>query len=262
MTFRPAPSPAAPAAPGRADRLAPEALPMLAAGLGGAIVPLAGFFLAGASGVPGRDPVSAFLALAVIWVAIAPPILAAGPDRLWGGALRAASAVGGTLVALIVLWARAESVSFVGAMEVYGTLAAVALAGALAGRCARSAAGRYAAAVLAAGVQTAVLAAPFAIGGLLGAMPNRLAQQAVSWCYHVHPLASAMAALRAGTNVVWGKLGWAYWVSDSGGYPSAVATPWYSATLVYLALAGVLAGGAILAGRRATGSPETPAEAR
>lgn len=233
---------------------------MIGAGLAGAIVPLAGFFLAGASGVPGRDPVTSFLALAILWVAMAPAILAAGPERLWAGLLRAGCAIDGTFIALVGLWALTREVSWVGALEVYCTLASVGLAGALAGRCARSAPGRYTAATLAVVVQTGVLAGPFAIGGVLRALSNQTAQRVVSWCYHVHPLASATAALRGRTDFVWGKIGWAYWVADSGSYPSAVATPWYLATVVYLALAGVLGAGVWLRGT--SGSREDLAEVR
>ena len=236
---------------------------MIAAGLGGTVFPLAAFLIARQGGLPGRDPVMAFLAVAVLWVTMAPPILAAGPERLWGALLRAGCAIDGTFLALLGLWAMAGNVSFVGAMEVYCTLAAVGLAGAAAARCARTGAGRYTAAILALAVQTAVLAAPFAIGGALRALSNQAALRAVSWCYHVHPLASASAALRSGTNVVWEKIGWSYWVSDSGAYPSAVATPWYAAALVYLPLAGVLGAAAWLACRgRITASPEDPAGAR
>ncbi|MEI7835345.1 MAG: hypothetical protein WCK05_02925 [Planctomycetota bacterium] len=237
---------------------------MMAAGLGGMVIPLAAFLVARASGVPGRDPVTAFLALAVLWVATGPAILAAGPEGVWTALLRAACAIDGSFVALVVLWALAGNVSFVGALEVYCTLAGVGLAGAAAARCARTGAGRYTAAVLAVVVQTAILAAPFAIGGVLKAMPNLAAQRVISWCYHVNPLASATAALRAETNVVWGKIGWSYWVSDSGAYPSAVATPWYAAAIVYLALAGMLGAAAWLVWRAAgvTVLPETPAQAR
>ncbi|MCY2932346.1 MAG: hypothetical protein NTV86_23205 [Planctomycetota bacterium] len=259
----PAPSPASPAGATLGALLRREAAPMIAAALGGMIVPLSAFLIARAAGVPGRDPVTAFLALAVIWVTFAPPILAAGPDGIGAAILRAGCAIDGTFLALLVLWALAASVSFVGAMGAYATLAAVGLAGIAAARCARTGAGRYTAAVLAVGIQTAVLAAPFALGGAIRALSNAAAGRALSWCYHVHPLASAAAALRPGTDVVWGKIGWLYWVSDSGSYPSPVPTPWYAAALVYLALAGVLGGAAWLAGRRvATGGPEALAEAR
>lgn len=249
----PAPAPAEPTLGGLLRR---EAAPLIAAALGGMLVPLAAFLIARAAGVSGRDPVTAFLAVAVLWVTLAPPILAAGPDALAAALLRAAGAIDGTFVGLLVLWPLAASVSFVGAMEVYATLAAVGLAGGAAARCARTGAGRYTAGVLASAVGTAVLAAPFAIGGVLRALPNAAAGPVVSWCYHVHPLASAAAALRPGTGVVWGKIGWLYWVADSGGYPSPVPTPWWASPLIYLALAGVLAGVAWLVGRGAsTGEP-------
>jgi len=249
-----------PGAPGPSDvslgtLLRQEGWPMLWAALAAAAVPLALYLLAKAMNLPGSYAVISSLAGAIVWVALACPVLAAGPDGGFPALLRAACAVDGTLVTLIVLWACEPTATLAGIAKAYCTLAALALVGMAAARCGRRQAGRYAAAVVAAVVLTGLLAAPFAVGGMVQAMDNETARHMLTWLYHANPFVSVTMALRAETNIVWPTTGWLYWVCDSGGYPAPRTTPWYAATAIYLAAGAVLAGVARLLRTRASGRP-------
>lgn len=220
--------------------LARDGWAMLAAACLAVCVQLGVFLAASVRGTQADCAVAGALATAVVWVAIACPILAAGPERAWGGLMRAGTAADASVVLLIVLWATEPQITFPAIVKIYTVLAGVALAGMAAARCARSAAGRYTAGVAAAVVLLAIGSGPFWFGGIRNALDSEQARTALSWTMHANPFCSVTDAVDADTPFVWHKRGWLYWVADSGAYPDPRPTRWYSAAAIYLPIAAVL----------------------
>lgn len=223
---------------------------MIFSALPGLFLPLGVYLLARSLHVPGAHALTAALGVSVLWVALACPVLAAQPDPLSPALLRSACALDAVVPAMLALWAIEPAAAFAGLARSYLALAAVALAGMAAARCARTAAGRLALAVAAATLLAALLAAPFAVGGLMRALPTESARAVLTWLYHANPFVSITMALHEQTHVVWPTTGWLYWVSDSGSYPAPAPSPWYACPLLFLTAALLLSVVAFLRRRR------------
>jgi len=202
-----------------------------------------------------RQATIAALAAAMLWVALACPILAAAAPGGFSALLRGGVVADASCVTLLVLWAVGRwgatpaYVTFPAAVEIYCTFVAVALVGIAAARCARTHPGRFAAAVGAAVLLTAALASPFWIAGPLKAAGPQGRGILLAAAVYANPFYSVCSAVAPEMLFVWHQEGRMYGISglfDFGPPP----VPWYSATIIYGSLAGILAATHLVRKRR------------
>jgi len=207
----------------------------------------AGTYAAGR--VIGIGPLSSALAAlagATVWTALVAPVAAAGGRDWLDALLRGGVVADASAVVLLALWLIARNgqtgepyVTFLAAVKIYCTLAAMALLSVAVVTCGRSVAGRHILAValtvvfvllltslLWAGVPMAMVDGPAARARVAGA---------ALW---VNPFCSVTAATIAETNFTWYRYGWMYNHTPVVNYPKA-DPPWYAATLSCLCAAGI-----------------------
>ena len=259
------PSDATPPAPGRPAEiglggvLRRDGWSMLAAAIGTLTVTLGVHAAARWAGVGPRFALMAALAATMLWCALAPPLLAAGGKGAFSALLRGGVVADAAGLALLILWLAQPDgqayLTFVGAVKIYCTLAAVALAGIAAGRLARRPAGRYAGAVAFAVVVTVLSATPLWITGPARAIGPKTSEppdtpaarekretrrRLVAACVYANPFYSVTAALVEETGFVWHQSGKMYDLSRLFDY-APPPVPWYAASLLLAPLAGILA---------------------
>jgi hypothetical protein len=208
------------------------------------------YALAMARGVPPRKATIGVLAAATVWVCLTAPILAAAGRGAVSMLLRGGIVVDASAVALLAVWILNRvappppsrlALSFLGLLEIYVVLAAVALAGIGAVACARSDAGRYTVATLAAVFLLAAAATPFWVGGLLAAAEPEARRHGVRWAVHANPFYSVAAAVNPETEFIWHQKGLMYdRITRLGSDQPAPPVSWYAAAWRYALVAGVL----------------------
>jgi len=219
--------------------------------LGASVATLAvmlGTYLAGhAAGAGPPQATVASLAGGAVWVALACPILAAGGSGGLSALVRAGIVADAAGLALVTLWlirrfphAPGPCLTFLGAVEVYCTFAAMALAGAAAARFPRSPVRRYVVAVAAAVAMTALLATPFWISGPAESAGAGLRTVLVAAGVYLNPFYSVTSAVVEQTGFLWHQSGAMYKLSRLFDY-APPPVPWYAATVIYGLLAGILA---------------------
>ncbi len=137
---------------------------------------------------------------AVLWTALAAPVLAAGAKSWLGALLRGGAVADASLVSLLVLWLLTPSeapgaIPFVAVWKMYCMLVVVALAGVAFTRLGGSESRRYALGVVAAAVGVMMLATPFWMEGMLQDASYEAAQQMAAvaeWWNPFYSLAAAM----------------------------------------------------------------------
>ena len=223
-----------------------DGVAILAAAAVTLVVELGVFFLAGGLGQP--EAALAVLAAVLVWVAMSAPVFAAGGADGFGAVLRAAAVVDASAVTLLVLWIFARQaetaepcVTFVAAAKIYCILAVVAMAGVSAVRCARSPAGRYAAAVVFAVVMLAAMSTGFWTGGLLESTHGTARDMVVSWAVYINPFYSVASATVAQTFFVWHEAPWMYGITLIGNTAAPPPVPWYAAGIMWGIIACILA---------------------
>ena len=184
--------------------------------------------------------VVAAVGVALLWVTLAGPTLAAGGRTRLAALVRGGMVADGSGVALLVMAAASPALGLLSAVKVYLVLAAVALAGISAVLLARGAVARQVTAMAAALVLSAILAGPFWIGGLLGWLDEPATGTAAKAAVWANPFYSATAALGPRVPFVWHLAPRMYQWTRLG-TDVAVAPPrWWQAAVVYLAVAAGL----------------------
>jgi hypothetical protein len=232
-------SPSRPAGLGRT--LAREGRPVLAAAAATVAVELGVYVAAVGAGSSRTYAALATLAVTVVWVALAAPVLAASGADAFAGLLRAGCIADASAVTLVVLWLACPQVTLAGAAKIYCILAAMALLAIAAGRSARSPAGRYALAAATAAALVVSLASPWWLGGAMRASSQETAERIVAAGVHVNPFYAVTAAISGSTRFVWHEAAVMYRITRFGDYAAAPAPTWYASALIHCAAAGLVA---------------------
>ena len=222
--------------------LARDAPAMLAAAIATIALLLGVFFLTRArTGEPNAS--LAALAAGAAWVALAGSVLAAGGRTWLPAVLRGGIVADASGVALVVIWLLSPHVTFVAAIKIYCIYTACALLGVAAVCCARTAAGKYAAAVLAAAAIMLVLASPFWAGGIVRAAGRNAGPAIAAAAVHANPFYSITAAVFEQTHFSWNTAPVMYNEVQQIGSP---APRWYSAAAIHATAAVLLAAIALM----------------
>ena len=232
--------------------------PVIVAGAVTAGIELAVFAAAGRAGASQRDAILATLAASVVWVALAGPALAAGPERGIDGLFRGGVVADASAVALLALWLMTGPVTILAAVKIYCILGAMALAAVSIVRCGRSAAGRAGLAVATAVVFMAALASPFWANGLMTAYRGTTQESIVGWCVRMNPMSSIAAAAPKELAFVWHTESVMYNVTVLGEDVPTVQVHWYAAVVIYLIVAGIALGVNLLRKPAAIPEPAVP----
>ncbi|MDY6912933.1 MAG: hypothetical protein SVT52_00510 [Planctomycetota bacterium] len=186
--------------------------------------------------------VLASLAVMVSWTALSPAVLAAGGRSSLSALLRGVIVADASTVTLVVFWLATPAVTFLAAVKVYCTLAAMAIAAVAAVRCARSEFGRYALAVAVAAGLMAAVTTPFWVGGLLLAVNAPTRPVVASLAVWLNPFYCITAATVEKTHFIWHQAPVMYHVTRIGDYAAAPPVLWYTSAAACAALAAILTG--------------------
>ena len=193
------------------------------------------------------DPwaVVAALAASTVWIALAAPAAAAGPEDAWSALLRGGTVIDASGLALLVLWALARMADgpllpLSAVVRIYAIWLATGLAGVAAARCARTPTGRCAGAVAAAAVLMAAAATPFWTGGLLTALDGDARAQAAALAVNVNPICAAASSAET-LQFTWQEAPRMYRITAWGDYVPVPRAHWYAAAVIWGAVAGILA---------------------
>lgn len=230
---------------------------VLGAGLATIATELGVYAAARTCGAPESSAALGTLATAVVCVVLVAPALASGSCGHLGGVIRGVTVADASAVTLLVLWLAAPgSVTFGGAVRIYCTLAAVALAAVAVVRCGRSVFARSVTAVAVSSVLMALLATPLWIGGLMKATDGPAHRAVVAAAVYANPFYSITTAVSRQTGFVWHLSGVMYGLTRIGSFSPAPEPSWYAATLIYLCIAAAAMGACVLMARIARpGSP-------
>jgi hypothetical protein len=181
------------------------------------------------------------LAVSVLWVALATPVLAATARGSLGALLRGGAVIDASAVLLTALWLAGPCVTLAGAAKIYCILAAMGLAAVAAVCVARSQAGRFALAVAGSAVLLLAAATPFWIGGALRAAPEDWAARIAAAGVYVNPFYAVTGALAESAHFIWHQSSVLYRITRLGDYAPAPASAWFAPVLLYSAAALILA---------------------
>ena len=191
----------------------------------------------------------ATVAVCVLWMALAVPLLAAFGRGAWDALFRGGIVIDVSAITLLVLWLLCEQVTFAAAVKIYCVLASLGLAGIAATRLARTPAGRCAWATAVAAVTLVLLASPFWIGGVIHNQPHVFSESVVEAAVLANPFYAATAAMGETTRFVWHQATVMYRITRIGDYAAAPPLSWYPAVIIYLVAAAALAVVAAVSGR-------------
>ena len=243
------PDPAQPSPGGGAIRqvLRRDGWSMLAVVAATLVVELGVYLAARLGDANPRQAILTALATMAVWTAVACPVFAAGGKGAISALLRGGIVADASGVALLVLWAggrflpgEGAYLSFLAAVEIYCTVAAMALVGVAGARCGRTTTGRYVAAVVTAVAMTAMLATPFWIRGPALAVEGTAQRVIVSGGVFFNPFYSMISAVADRVGFVWHYDAGAVYNLFELGNLRLPPVPWYSAVAMYLPLAGLL----------------------
>ncbi len=231
-----------PSGPGGLRRiLARDGPPVLAASAVTVAAELAVYLAAVGAGSGRTHAVLATLAVTVVWVALAAPVLAASGADTLAGLLRAGCLADASAVTLVVLWLACPQVTLGGAAKIYCILAAMVLLAVAVSRSAGSPAARYALALAAAAAFMITLAGPWWLGGAMRASTQETAESIVAAGVYVNPFYAVTAAISGGTRFVWHEAAVMYRITRFGDYAAAPPPVWYAPALIHLAAAVLVA---------------------
>ncbi len=186
----------------------------------------------------------AALAITLLWVILAAPVLAAGSSDAMGSLFRGGAVIDTSAVTLLVMVATGEYVTLLAAAKIYCTLLGVGLAGIAATRLSRADNGRYAWAFAFAAVLMLAAATPLWTEGLLE-FAGENSDVVLKAVVYANPFYSITAAVSHEAEFVWHQWGIIY---NRAPYAFTVAlpAPWYAAAVIYGSLAGILAAAHLL----------------
>ena len=212
-------------------------------------------------GIGPKASALAALAAAVVWTALAAPAAAAGGRDTLASLLRAGTVADASAVALVALWLIARNpdtgdpyVTFLAAVKIYCTLAAMALAAAAVVLCARSASGRGILCVCVAAGFMVLLTSLLWVSIPLAAAPEQTQARIATAAVWLNPFCSVASAVVRETQFVWHGYGMMYSLSPVYHYPMA-SVPWYAASVCLGCVGGMAAAGAFLRRRAARRPP-------
>jgi fumarate reductase subunit D len=218
-----------------------------------------------ASGGDAASGVVAMLGVSAGWLALGAPALGAGAASGFGWLLRVGILADASGVALLVVWMlqavgrTASCLTLASVVKCYCILVALALAGGVLPRCARSARLRCVLAVLTGACFSLVLASPFWIGGVLAGLPHSARVRVVEVAVSSNPFYGLTAALAERSGFVWHLSSVLYGVTWIGDRVPAPAVTWYAPALGLGIFAGLGALVVALRGRsrKATGGSDS-----
>jgi hypothetical protein len=203
-------------------------------------VEVGAYALAVAGQAPQAQAALGSLAVSVLWVALAAPVLAATGRGTLGALLRGLAVIDASAVLLAILALAGPCVTLLGGVEVYCILAAMGLAAVAAVCLARSQAGRFALAVAASAVLLLAAGSPFWIGGALRAAPEDWAGRIAAAGVYVNPFYAVTGALAESARFIWHQAPVLYRITRLGDYAPAPAPAWYAPVLLCSAAAALL----------------------
>ena len=241
----------------------PRWRPVILIGAATAVVETAVYVGARGVGASNRGAVLATLTVALVWTALATPLLAAGARRGFDMLLRGGVIPDTTALVLVGLWLACPQMSFISAAKVYLIVVSMALAGIAAVGCLRSAKGRLIAGMIVSGVLILALATPFWGNGLLIALDGSSRQAAATGLVAVNPVFSLAAATARDLRLVWNEAPIMYRLTVFGQTVPVPVVRWYVTPLAWLAVASMAGLVALLRRRGATlagpaGRPAAP----
>jgi len=201
------------------------------------------FVLALSGGVGVRNGTLASLLATAVWTALAAPVLAASSGHWVRQFIRAGAVADAALVGLLVVWLVSRGrqdtggeLTLVAALEVYATLAGLAVLAAAVVGLARSSARRQIAAAVTAVVLLAMLATPFWTGGLIAATQGQWRDRVVTAAVWGNPVYSIGSATAEELQYAPHQAQYMYdaQLTLIGDYAAAPPTPWYTATAILL----------------------------
>ena len=212
-----------------------------------------GAFAAGQMlGIGPKASALAALAAAVVWTALAAPVAAAGGRSALESLFRGGCVADSSAVTLVVLWLVARNpetshsyVTFLAAIKIYCTLAAMAIAAVAVVLCARSAAARHILAVCITVVFMLLLTSLIWVSIPLAAAPAESGTRIAATILWVNPFCSVAAAVVRETQFVWQSYGLMYSKTPVYHYPTP-SVPWYAASVCLMCVAGIAGAGAFL----------------
>lgn len=195
-----------------------------------------------AGDIPGPGPTLAVLAVTAVWLALAAGVFAASAQDGIGSLLRGGTVADASVVTLMMLWLFSPYVTFVSAVKIYLTLAAMALLAIAVVNLPRAHWKRYAAAVAYAVAMMLLLATPFWIGGLLRLAGPGARQELTKWAVLLNPFYCISAGIAKETAFVWHSAPILYTVTRIGDYAAPPPIAWYWCACSYTAAAIVITG--------------------
>jgi len=203
-----------------------------------------------ACGVSPRAAMLASLMLAGLWIALASPVFAAGPQSAFSGLLRGGIVADATAVLLVVLWLTRPEVSFISAVKLYCIYASVALCGVAGARLASSERFRYLTAVATAGFLAAMQSSLFWLPGLLQLVPSADKSAVAGAVLRGNPLYGVFSAIADQTHFVWHYASIMYRITPLGEDIAVGPIYWYEPMAICLTIACLLASTWLLRPRR------------
>jgi hypothetical protein len=213
------------------------------------VVEVGAYALAVAGQAPRAQAALGSLAVSILWVALAAPVLAATARGTLGALLRGGAVIDASAVLLGVLWLAGQCLTLLGGLKVYCILAAMGLAGVAPVCLARSPAGRFALAAAASATLLLAAATPFWIGGALRAAPEDWARRIAAAGVYVNPFYAVTGALAESAQFIWHQASVLYRITRLGDYAPAPAPAWYAPVLLFSAAAVLLGAAAMLRSR-------------
>lgn len=197
--------------------------------------------------------VLAALAATAVWTALAAPAAAAGPKGRLDALFRGGIVADASAISLLVLWLIVPDnprtgqpyFTFLAAVKIYCTLAAMALAAVAVVTCGRTVAGRHALAVGVAVALMLLLTSLLWAGVPLAAAPAECRTSVAAATLWINPFWSIGAAVVRETDFVWTRYGMMYRLNPVRHYATP-NVPWYAATVCCLCVAGIATAAGVL----------------
>lgn len=215
-----------------------DGIAMLVAATVTILLELGAFFLARRLGRPANEAMVVFLAVASLWLALAPAALAAAGRGVMSPLLRGGIVADATGVCVLVLWLATPHVRFWGAVQLYCLAWSMALVGITAVWIARKPVGRCIAAVLAAMLFALALTSLLWLGAWIGRSSGPLDASVATWAVGINPFCAMTNVVARDVHFIWTEWGNMYAWTPVGEYAMPAPISWYETCLFYLSLAG------------------------
>jgi hypothetical protein len=204
------------------------------------LLELGAFFLARHLGRSVTDATVVFLAVASLWLALAPAGFASTGRGILSPLLRGGIVADATGLCVLVLWLTTPCVHFLGAIEIYCLAWSMALVSIAAIWIARKPVGRCIAAVIFATLFVLTLTSLLWLGAWIGPEPSTQDSALASWAVGINPFCAMTSVVAQEVRFVWHEWGRMYRWTPVGEYAMPTPIEWYETCLLYLSIAGGL----------------------